>query len=77
MNLELLSPFASDLPESVTASIEASALIAKFNPRGLYAGHFLAVGRADGGVSIIDFETKGVIRYLEGHVKAITAIWSA
>ncbi|KAH8930126.1 WD40 repeat-like protein [Atractiella rhizophila] len=77
MNLELLNTFAQELPEFVESSLDASALIARFNPRGKFAGHFLAVGRSDGCVSIIDLETKGIVRFLEGHVKAISAIsWS-
>jgi len=76
MNVDFLSSFGSDaIPEQVSETIQASALVARFNPYGLYAGHFLAVGRSDGIVSIYDFETKNIVRVLEGHVKAITAIW--
>ncbi|KAL8277331.1 hypothetical protein RQP46_010284 [Phenoliferia psychrophenolica] len=77
MNLELLNPFAQGFPENFETSIEAAGLCARFNPRGVFAGHFLAVGRLDGAVAVYDFETKGVVRWLEGHVKAVTTLcWS-
>jgi COMPASS component SWD1 len=62
------------IPESVGLSLDANALVCRFSPTGLYAGHFMAVGRSDGVVAIYDFETKNIIRTLEGHVKAIVAI---
>lgn len=72
----MLDPFAQGFPENFETSIEAAGLCARFNPRGVFAGHFLAVGRLDGAVAVYDFETKGVVRWLEGHVKAVTTLWS-
>lgn len=75
-HLELpTDPFAQDFPENFETSIEASALCTRFNPHGTFAGHFLAVGRLDGVVAVLDFETKGIVRWLEGHVKAVTTVW--
>ncbi|GAA96670.1 uncharacterized protein L969DRAFT_97026 [Mixia osmundae IAM 14324] len=77
MNLELTNPFAQSFPETIDCSLDSYASIVKFNSGGLFAGHFIAVGRSDGCISIIDFETKGTIKFFEGHVKAITSIcWS-
>lgn len=64
------------MPENFDSSVDAAALCARFNPRGLYAGHYIAVGRLDGVVAVIDFETKNIVRWLEGHVKAVTTVWS-
>lgn len=69
-------PFTQDYPENFETSIAAEAVCARFNPRGLFGGHFLAVGRNDGIVTVLDFETKGVVRFFEGHVKAVTTVWS-
>ncbi|POY74570.1 hypothetical protein BMF94_2331, partial [Rhodotorula taiwanensis] len=70
-------PFSTSVPESFDSSVDAAALCARFNPRGLHAGHYLAVGRLDGVVSVLDFETKEIVRWLEGHVKAVTSVaWS-
>ncbi|BGP16354.1 hypothetical protein JCM10213_004895 [Rhodosporidiobolus nylandii] len=78
MNLELLNPFSSSFPEHVDTSIDVAALCARFNPKGAFAGHYLAVGRTDGMVAVLDFETKNYVRWLEGHVKAVTSIcWSS
>ncbi|BGP55776.1 chromatin binding protein [Rhodotorula sphaerocarpa] len=77
MNLDLLNPFSTAVPENFDSSVDAAALCARFNPRGLYAGHYLAVGRLDGVVAVLDFETKDIVRWLEGHVKAVTSVsWS-
>ncbi|GAA5885881.1 hypothetical protein JCM6882_004189 [Rhodosporidiobolus microsporus] len=78
MNLELLNPFSTSFPENFDTSVDAAALCARFNPRGVFAGHYLAVGRLDGVVSVVDFETKNIVRWLEGHVKAVTSVcWSS
>ena len=69
-------PFAQDYPENFQSSIDAGANCTRFNSRGLFAGHFLAVGRLDGVVVVLDFETQGIVRWLEGHVKAVTTVWS-
>lgn len=77
MNVDLLNPFSTSVPENFDSSVDAAALCARFNPRGLYAGHYIAVGRLDGVVAVIDFETKNIVRWLEGHVKAVTTVcWS-
>ncbi|GAA5858180.1 hypothetical protein JCM1840_001074 [Sporobolomyces johnsonii] len=77
MNLELLNPFSTSFPENFDTSIDAAALCARFNPSGVFAGHYLAVGRLDGVVAVLDFETKNIVRWLEGHVKAVTSVcWS-
>lgn len=69
-------PFSTAVPENFDSSVDAAALCARFNPRGLYAGHYLAVGRLDGVVAVLDFETKDIVRWLEGHVKAVTSVRS-
>lgn len=57
--------------------MDSLAIITKFNPSGLFAGQYLAVGRLDGCVTILDFETKRTIKFLMGHVKPITSLdWS-
>ncbi|SCV72121.1 BQ2448_4815 [Microbotryum intermedium] len=66
--------FSQAFPENHDSALEAVALCARFNPHGVFAGHYLAVGRLDGVVSVLDFETKGVVRWLEGHVKAVTVV---
>ncbi|BGP08186.1 chromatin binding protein [Rhodotorula toruloides] len=78
MNLELLNPFTTSFPENFDSSVDVAGLCARFNPRGLFAGHYLAVGRLDGVVIVLDFETKCIVRWLEGHVKAVTTVcWSS
>jgi len=73
MNIELLNPFGQDFPESVGSTLEDCALCARFNS----TGRFVAAGRSDGWVTVWDLETKGVLRSLEGHVKAVTNVsWS-
>lgn len=67
-------PFAQSYPENYDSSVDFSALSARFNPHGRYAGQYIAVGRNDGVVAIYDFETKGLVRWFEGHVKAVTAV---
>jgi COMPASS component SWD1 len=48
--------------------------VARFNPKGVFAGNYIAVGRLDGVVAVLDFETKNIVRWLEGHVKAVTSV---
>lgn len=82
MNQSFLNPFATPaIPESVHQVIgpntESVCLNAKFNPRGLFAGHYIASARADCGVAIYDLETKGMVRYLESHTRQVTSVdWS-
>ncbi|WAQ87059.1 hypothetical protein PtA15_7A788 [Puccinia triticina] len=43
----------------------------------MFCGQYLAIGRLDGCVTIVDFETKRTIKFLMGHVKPITSLdWS-
>ncbi|GAA5975983.1 hypothetical protein JCM11641_002858 [Rhodosporidiobolus odoratus] len=77
MNLELLNPFTTSFPENYDTSVDVAALCARFNPKGVFAGQYLAVGRLDGVVAVLDYETRNVVRWLEGHVKAVTSLcWS-
>ncbi|MBW0462736.1 hypothetical protein O181_002451 [Austropuccinia psidii MF-1] len=77
MNRELQDPFAQDFPDTVETSLDSLAIITKFNPSGLFAGQYLAIGRLDGCLTILDFETKRTIKFLMGHVKPITSLdWS-
>lgn len=82
MNQSFLNPFATAaIPESVHQIIgpttEVSSLCARFNPKGKFAGQYIASARADCAVAIYDLETRGMIRYLEAHVKPVTWIaWS-
>ncbi|GAA5988995.1 hypothetical protein JCM5350_001744 [Sporobolomyces pararoseus] len=77
MNLELTSPFTTTFPENYESSLDVAAQTARFNPSGLFAGHYIAIGRQDGVVLVLDFETKNVVRWLEGHVKTVTVVcWS-
>ncbi|KAK4054485.1 chromatin binding protein [Microbotryomycetes sp. JL201] len=77
MDVNVLNPFNQSFPEHFDSSIDAGALCARFNPRGKFAGHLLAVGRQNGVVTVLDFETKGCLKVLEGHVRPISAIcWS-
>jgi COMPASS component SWD1 len=75
MNVELLSPFLQDYPEEIRSTFEDTAQVARFNPSGFYAGAFLAVGRADGYISVWDVETKNVVWVGQGHVKSVETIW--
>ncbi|KAG0149719.1 hypothetical protein CROQUDRAFT_720866 [Cronartium quercuum f. sp. fusiforme G11] len=75
MNLELQNPFAQDFPDTVETSLDSLAVVTRFNPSGLFAGQYLAVGRLDGCVTVLDFETKRTIKFLLGHVKPITSLW--
>ncbi|GAA5850393.1 hypothetical protein JCM8547_001861 [Rhodosporidiobolus lusitaniae] len=77
MNLELLNPFTTSFPEAFDSSVDVAALCARFNPHGTFAGHYLAIGRLDGVVAVLDFETRNIVRWLEGHVKQVTTVcWS-
>ncbi|WVF68011.1 hypothetical protein IAT40_002773 [Kwoniella sp. CBS 6097] len=74
---QLLNPFAQKYPEAVDSTLSSQAISVLFNPYGPFAGHYLAVGGNDGIVEIWDVETRGVIRVLEGHVKAVGGLsWS-
>lgn len=65
------------LADQVEQTLEANAVIARFNRNGRFKGQFLAVGRIDGMVVIWDFATRSPIQVLEGHVKPIVSLcWS-
>uniref|UniRef100_A0A8H7XZC7 WD40 repeat-like protein n=1 Tax=Psilocybe cubensis TaxID=181762 RepID=A0A8H7XZC7_PSICU len=69
----LSDPFTLSHPTAVQTSLFAGALFAKFDP----TGRFIASGRLNGSAEIWDLETRAPIRWLDGHVKAITSIdWS-
>ncbi|WWC65240.1 uncharacterized protein I303_107857 [Kwoniella dejecticola CBS 10117] len=74
---QLLNPFAQKYPEAVDSTLSSQGVSILFNPYGPFAGHYLAVGGNDGIVEIWDVETRGMIRMLEGHVKAVGGLsWS-
>lgn len=77
MNLQLLNPFAHEnFPERVESSIDANAQCVRFNSgSSRFAGSYLAIGRTDGCVAILDLATRAYLRFLEGHVKAVTSLW--
>ena len=76
MNLQLLNPFAHEnFPERVDTSLDANAQCVRYNTgTSRFAGSLVAVGRTDGAVSILDGETRAYLRFLEGHVKAVTSL---
>ncbi|BEJ15053.1 hypothetical protein CspHIS471_0408200 [Cutaneotrichosporon sp. HIS471] len=74
---QLLNPFAQKYPEAVDCTLSSQATSVRFNPSGPYAGHYLAAGGSDGLVEVWDVETRGIVRQLEGHVKAVGGLsWS-
>ncbi|WWD07268.1 hypothetical protein V865_005365 [Kwoniella europaea PYCC6329] len=74
---QLLNPFAQKYPEAVDSTLSSQGVSILFNPYGPFAGHYLAVGGSDGIVEIWDVETRGIVRLLEGHVKAVGGLsWS-
>ncbi|TYJ55224.1 hypothetical protein B9479_004054 [Cryptococcus floricola] len=74
---QLLNPFAQKYPDAVDATLSTQGVCLSFNPSGPYAGHYLAVGNSYGRVEIWDVETRGVVRVLEGHVRAVESLsWS-
>lgn len=77
MNLQLLNPFAHEnFPERVETSIDANAQCVRFNSgSNRFAGSYLAIGRTDGRVAILDLATRAYLRFLEGHVKAVICLW--
>ncbi|KAG1902847.1 WD40-repeat-containing domain protein [Suillus fuscotomentosus] len=73
MNASLLNPFTVTHPTAVQTSLVSGASFARFDP----TGKFVAAGRSDGSAAIWDLDTRAVIRWCEGHVKAVTSIdWS-
>lgn len=67
-------PFAQKYPDTVESTLSSQASSIKFNSNGPYAGQYLAAGGADGLVEVWDVETRGVVRVLEGHVKAVGCV---
>ncbi|VDC02495.1 unnamed protein product [Peniophora sp. CBMAI 1063] len=73
MNASLLNPFNITYPTAVQTSLPSQALLAKFDSTGRY----VAAGQHNGAVLVWDLETRATVRWLEGHVRAITNIdWS-
>ncbi|EPT03135.1 hypothetical protein FOMPIDRAFT_130234 [Fomitopsis schrenkii] len=73
MNSILSDPFTITYPTAVQTSLNSGASFANFDPSGSY----VAGGRPDGSAVIWDLDTKAPIRWLEGHVKAVTSVdWS-
>ncbi|OSD04175.1 WD40 repeat-like protein [Trametes coccinea BRFM310] len=73
MNNTLANIFTSPYPTAIQTSLDSLATIARFDPSGRY----IAAGRHDGLAVIWDLDTRGQVRWLEGHVKGITSIdWS-
>ncbi|KAI5124879.1 hypothetical protein M0805_007309 [Coniferiporia weirii] len=74
MNGSTLNPFSNtSYPTAVLTSLPSGASFVRYDPSGRY----IAGGRPDGLAIIWDLDTKAAIRYLEGHVKAVTSIdWS-
>lgn len=81
MNAQLLNPFTLDIPDAVNFTLDtADCTTLSFNhsPTSPFAGHYLAVGRSDGLITIWDIETKSVLRLLSGHVRGVTGLgWSS
>ncbi|KLO10157.1 WD40 repeat-like protein [Schizopora paradoxa] len=74
MNGKNAHPF-SDLsyPTAVQASLQSGASFARYDPTGKFVVAGLPTGRA----AVWDLDTKAPIRWLQGHVKAVTsADWS-
>ena len=65
-----VDPFNVTYPTAVQTYLTSQALLAKFDSTGRY----VAAGQHNGSVSIWDLETRATVRWLEGHVKAITNI---
>jgi len=63
-------PFNITHPTAVQTSLFAVALFARFDPSGRYVG----AGRIDGSAAIWDLETRAPVRWLDGHVKTVTAV---
>lgn len=57
-------------PTAVLTSLVSGASFARFDP----SGKFIAGGRPDGSAVVWDLDTKSAIRWLEGHVKAVTSV---
>ncbi|KAF9076659.1 WD40 repeat-like protein [Rhodocollybia butyracea] len=73
MNESLINPFNITHPTAVQASLFALGSFARFDP----SGRFVGVGRFDGVATIWDLDTKSAVRWLDGHVKAVTSLdWS-
>ena len=63
-------PFTFSYPTAVQTSLHSGASVAKFD----ISGKFVAAGRPDGSARIWDLDTKSTVRWLDGHVKGVTAV---
>ncbi|TDL29608.1 WD40 repeat-like protein [Rickenella mellea] len=70
----LTNPFNNiAYPTAVQTSLPSGASFARYDPSGRY----IAGGRPDGTAVVWELDTKASIRWLEGHVKAVTSVdWS-
>lgn len=65
-----LDPFNITYPTAVQTSLYSQASFSKFDP----SGRFVAAGCPDGSARVWDLDTKSTVRWLEGHVKAVTSV---
>ncbi|KAJ1987954.1 chromatin binding protein [Dimargaris cristalligena] len=74
MNLQLMNPFELQYPTEVEEWLEDSQCkTIRFNTFGT----MLALAGTDGRCSILDFDTRSILRYLEGHTATVTSVsWS-
>ncbi|KAI0751218.1 WD40 repeat-like protein [Daedaleopsis nitida] len=74
MNGVISNIFASaPYPTAIQTSLDSLATLARYDP----SGRFILAGRSDGLAVLWDLDTKGPVRWLDGHVKGITSIdWS-
>ena len=74
MNLALITPDHTELPEVVETTLKisggADVLTTAFNKRG----NLLAGGCSDGRVVVWDFDTYGIARELRGHAGPVTSV---
>ncbi len=68
--IEPSDPF-SDLsyPTAVQSSLQSGASFARYDP----SGKFVIAGLPNGQAAVWDLDTKASIRWLKGHVKAVTS----
>lgn len=67
----LTDPFgSSNYPTAVLAALPSGASFARFDP----SGRWVAGGRPDGLALVWALDTRAIVRYLDGHVKAVTSI---
>lgn len=70
MNGLATNPFSLQYPTAVQTSLPSGASFARYDP----SGRFIIGGRPDGTAVVWDLDTKASVRWLEGHVKAVTSV---